>query len=163
MRKLKDTRLVGAKLPGGLFDPDKAKALYSANVDRAMQRERPGAQTAVAAHASDAEPSASMPAPAAAGPDVTKARAFWTFEKAKREQIKRKKDEASSIERAPTLALVTTLARAFRDGLFGFIDRHYAEMAAELGVDPHVLYEVLTRYLRRYVETSIDRIKVALK
>ena len=111
----------------------------------------------------DPEPA---PAPAPSGGrqdtgslDVNKARAFQILESAKITQIKRRKLEGTAIERGPTKALVQTLARTYRDGLFGFADKSHAQMAAELGVDPFKLYSVLDAAMRRYIEGTIDRIK----
>ncbi|KQO85930.1 hypothetical protein [Methylobacterium sp. Leaf91] len=159
VRKIRDTRLAGAKLPGGLFDPERARALYASNVDKAMQRERPSTNTAVSSPAPAAGPAAVMGRPEVAGPDVNKARAAWTMEKARREQIKRKVDEKSVIERAPAVTLVQALAREFREGLFRFPDKHAATMAAELGVDEHALYECLQKHFRAYLEKDIARVK----
>lgn len=161
VRKLKASRLQGAMLADGRFDLDRAKALYAANVDPAMQRDRPARPAAAAASSSgNADADAGPGLPTAGGPDQNKARAILTTEKAIRERIKRKKDEGNSIERGPALTLVQTLARTFRDGILGFTDKHYTEIAAELGVeDVFLVYQVLDKYQRRYIEKTLDAIK----
>ncbi len=75
VRKIRDTRLAEAKLPGGLFDPERARAHYPANVDKAMQQERPSTHAATSSPAPAAGPAVVMGRPEAAGPDVNKARA----------------------------------------------------------------------------------------
>lgn len=158
VRKAKATRLKGALLPDGSFDVDRARALYATNTDPSMQRTRPSTHTAVSGHAVDAAPNA-IPPSVPAGPDYNRARTFLVLENAKIAQVKRKKAEGSSIEKAPTEALVQTLARTFRDAQLGFTDKHYSQIASELGVDPFRCYEVLEKYQRLYVEHHIARIK----
>lgn len=168
VRKARAGRLKGAVLPDGTLDVEKAKRLYAGNTDPLKQRDRPQLRTPPpAAAAPDPGPGSGPaievpPAPASANPDVNKARAFKIFEEAKITQIKRRKLEGTAIEKAPTKALVQTLARTYRDGLFGFADKSHAQMAAELGVDPFKLYSVLDAAMRRYVEGTIDRIKAEI-
>lgn len=53
-----------------------------------------------------------------------------------------------------------TLARTLRDGILGFTDKHYTEIASELGIeDTFKVYEVLDRYQRKYVEKTLAMIK----
>lgn len=160
VRKLKGTRLAGAMSADGRFDLDRAKALYAANVDPAMQRDKPSRAAPAAAAGADAV-DAGPGLPTTGGPDQNKARAILTTEKAIRERIKRKKDEGNSIDRGPASTLVQTLARTLRDGILGFTDKHYAEIASELGIeDVFRVYQVLDKYQRRYVEKTLEAIKV---
>ncbi|MEE8629699.1 MULTISPECIES: hypothetical protein [Methylobacterium] len=165
VRKAKAGRLKAALLADGTFDVEIAKRLYAANTDPSKKRDRPapaGATPPSSALAANAAPADEAPAslPAPAGPDVNKARAFKILEEAKITQIKRKKLEQTAIDRAATVTLVQTLARSFRDGLLGFTDKHYAQIAMELGADPHLTSQVLDKYLLRYLEKAVHGIQV---
>lgn len=163
VRKARADRIASAILADGTIDPDRALALWGKHTDPAKQRKAspPAADTS----AMD-EPAVEGPTPKADG-NMNKARSMLTAEKALRERIKRKKDELSVIDRSATIAATQTLAREFRDGLLGFPDMHYAQMASELlvdpvtgKVDPHSMYEVLSAHLRKHLEKSIEKIKV---
>lgn len=160
VRKLKASRLKEAMYADGSFDLAKAKAAYARNVDPAMQRDRPAAAAPSSdSSVGDADAGTALPSK---GPDQNKARAVWTTEKALRERIKRRKDEGAVIEREKTLTLVQTLARSFRDGLLGFTDKHHTQIASELGVDAHLVYQVLDRHLLKYLARAVDKIEVDL-
>jgi hypothetical protein len=129
VRKARTERIVGAILPDGTLDPDKALALWGRNTDPSMQRKL----APITDVADTLEPT---PIHTTASGGTAKARDLLIVEKALRERIKRKKDEESVIERAPTAAMVQTLAREFRDGFMGFPDKYHSQIAAELDVDP---------------------------
>lgn len=161
VRKARQERIAGAVLPDGTIDPDRALQLWGKNTDPSMQRLPTPPSSGKATDTTDAS------LKQASGPDVSIARAALIIEKAKREQIKRKREENSTVERLPTAALVQTLAREFRDGFMGFPDKYHAQIASELvvdpdtlQVDPHSMYEALAKYQRLHLTTVIDKIKV---
>lgn len=156
VRKAKGTRLAGAVLPDGSFDVEKAKSLYVRNTDPAMQRDRPVA----APRDPGVVPSDATPVSTGPGTDINKVKTAHLVEKYRREKIKREKDEGASLVKAPSIGLVQTLARSFRDGSLQFTDKFYAQIAAELGIaDSFRVYEVLDKYQRKHVAAHLDTIK----
>ena len=67
--------------------------------------------------------------------------------------------KGSIVPKAPTLGYTMTLGRTYRDATFQFADKHASPMAAELGIEEHVMQTLLEKYLRKHVHDVIDRIR----
>lgn len=165
VRKAKLERIAGAVLADGTIDADLALKLWGKNTDPSKQRKDPPPASSTSKVDATAAPDAGNLKPAS-GPDVSIARAALVIEKAKREQIKRKKDEGSVIERRPSLAKVQTLARDIRNSFMGFPDKYHAQIASEIEVDPvtgkvdvYSVYAALAKYQRKHLEDQVAKIQ----
>lgn len=165
----------------GTIDPAKADRQWDAQTDPAKQR-GPNAQAMGAATAAGtARASATKPVPRAAieavsetlreagaepdptaGGEVSFLRARMANEviKAQTAKVKLAKMKGELVDRARTTALVFDMARRERDAWQNWPPRVAANMAAELGVDPHKVEQVLDKYLRKHLadlaEVTID-------
>lgn len=163
VRKARQDRIVGAILPDGTIDPGRALELWGKNTDPSKQRQPAPPSPQSSGTLPDKSDASGLKG---SGPDTNIARAVLIAEKAMREKIKRKKEEGSSLERAPSLAKVQTLARDLRDSFMGFPDKYHAQIAAEIEVDPvtgkvdvYSVYAALTKYQRDHLEKQVDKIK----
>lgn len=170
-------------LEDGTIDPALADAQWARQTDPSQQREaasheaavdsaretaaRPG-QRAVPQAAIDAvqetvAETGQDPDPAAGG-QMTFMRARLATEVLKaqlaKERLKRERGEV--VDRGRAVALVFDLARRERDAWIGWPARVAAVMAAELGVEPHDLEQVLDRHLREHL-AQLAEVKVELR
>lgn len=167
----------------GTIDPARADAQWAGQTDPAKQRgsdsHAAAAETAKATGRSGqkkAVPQAAIdavqdtlaeagedPDPTAGG-QVTFMRARLATEVLKsllqKERLKRERGEV--VDRAKATAMVFDLARRERDAWIGWPSRVSANMAAELGVDPHELEQVLDRFLREHL-ALLAEVKVELR
>jgi len=171
--------------PDGSIDPVKADRQWDAQTDPSKQR-GPHAQalgTATAAGTARAT-AATKPVPRAAleavsetlreagaepeapaeGGEVSFLRARMANEvlKAQTAKVKLSKMKGELIDRARTTAMVFDLARRERDAWLNWPPRVAANMAAELGVDPHQMEQVLDKYLRRHL-ADMAEVKIELR
>jgi hypothetical protein len=65
--------------------------------------------------------------------------------------LRLQKMKGELIDRAKATALVFDLARRERDAWMNWPPRVAADMAAELGVDAHLMEQVLEHHLRRHL------------
>lgn len=182
VRKALSTGRISANEDGSI-DPERADAQWAGQTDPSKQRgeaaQRAAAQRAkqtIAAGEEKAVPKAALdavkdtlketgqdPDPQAGG-QVTLVRARLATEilnaQLKKEQLKRVRGEV--VDRSRATALVFDLARRERDAWIGWPSRVSANMAAELGVDPHELEQVLERFLREHL-TLLSEVKVELR
>ena len=163
----------------GSIDPAKADADWARQTDPAMQRgphsHRQGARTAAETAASP--PMKPVPRTAIRAVDETlresgegeagqtsfmRARMANEVLKAQiaRERLKEMKGE--SVDRARAVALVFDLARRERDAWMNWPPRVAANMAADLGVDAHLMEQVLESYLRRHL-ADMAEVKIELR
>lgn len=167
----------------GTIDPAKADRQWDAQTDPAKQR-GPNAQAMGAATAAGtARASATKPVPRsaieavsetlreagaepdpAAGGEVSFLRARMANEviKAQTAKVKLAKMKGELVDRARTTALVFDLARRERDAWQNWPPRVAANMAAELGVDPHQMEQVLDKYLRKHL-ADLAEVKIDLR
>jgi len=168
----------------GTIDPVKADRQWDAQTDPAKQR-GPNAQALGAATAAGtARASATKPVPrsaieavsetlreAGAEPDQTagggevsflRARMANEVLKAQTAKVKLAKMKGELVDRARTTALVFDLARRERDAWQNWPPRVAANMAAELGVDPHKMEQVLDKYLRKHL-ADMAEVKLELR
>jgi hypothetical protein len=147
-----------ARDPDGTIDPAKADAAWEAESDPA-KRPRSNAKPATA---NPPPPVASQPAPvggafaAPPGTSFSQAKTMHEIAKAQRAriQVQRLKDEV--IDRARALAVVFRLARQERDAWVNWPARVAAQMAVELGTDPHRMQKVLEAHVRDHLAELAD-------
>ena len=160
----------------GTIDPAKADQQWAAQTDPAMQRGRSaGTGTAATAHA------ATKPVPKSAlravdetlrdagaapeaGGEVSFLRARMANEvlKAQTARVRLQKMKDELVDRTSATAMVFDLARRERDAWLNWPSRVAANMAAELGVDPHMTEQVLDKYLRQHL-ADMAEIEIELR
>ena len=77
-------------------------------------------------------------------------------------KVRLQREKGELVDRARAVALVFDLARRERDAWIGWPARVAANMAAELGADPHRVEQLLERYLREQLATLAE-VKVELR
>ncbi len=170
--------------PDGSIDPVRADAQWAGQTDPSMQRGAAAqAQAAETRAASGQGPAPTRPVPRAAldavqetlaeagqdpepeaGGQVTLVRAKLAREiiTAQLLKVKLQREKGELVDRARAVALVFDLARRERDAWIGWPARVAANMAAELGADPHQVEQLLERYLREQL-ASLAEVKVELR
>lgn len=168
----------------GTIDPAKADAQWAGQTDPSMQRgEAAQAQAQASRAASSGKPASTRPVPQtaldsvhetlaeagqdpdpAAGGAVTIVRAKLAREilTAQLLKVRLQREKGELVDRARAVALVFDLARRERDAWIGWPARVAANMAAELGADPHHVEQLLERYLREQLATLAE-VKVELR
>jgi hypothetical protein len=160
----------------GSIDADRANQQWSENTDQSQQRKPPTKVSKTAQVATVAPPQAQSPPNSAPQPapqvSVTprsapadseaslgvsgsatfvQARTANEVIKAQTNKVKLSRMKGELIERKRAEDMVFQLAREERDALQNWPARVSAEMAAELGVDPHRLHTLLEREIRNYL------------
>lgn len=170
-------------LDDGTIDPVAADAQWDSQTDPAKQRGAHARDQAVETAASTARvKGATKPvprsaidavnttldeageAPAQAGEgEVSFLRARMANEvlKAQTAKVKLQKLKKELVDRARSEALVFDLARRERDAWLNWPPRVAANMAAEIGVDPHRMEVVLDKYLKAHL-TDLAKLEVNL-
>ena len=172
----------------GTIDPDKADLQWDAQTDPTKQRGVHARQLAGATARGTAEAKAQIgmkAVPRAAidavndtlgeagasaepaeseGGQVSFLRARMANEviKAQTAKVRLGKMKGDLVDRARTTAMVFDLARRERDAWIGWPPRVAATMAAELGVDPHKMEQVLNAHLRLHLG-ELAEIRVELR
>jgi hypothetical protein len=167
----------------GTIDPVKADKQWDAQTDPAKQRgpnaRAMGTTTAAgtARATTKAVPRSAIesvsdtlreagadPEPTAGGGEVSFLRARMANEvlKAQTAKVKLAKMKEELVDRARTTAVVFDLARRERDAWQNWPPRVAANMAAELGVDPHKMEQVLDKYLRKHL-ADMAEVKLELR
>ncbi|MDO5623041.1 MAG: elements of external origin [Paracoccus sp. (in: a-proteobacteria)] len=157
--------------PDGSIDPARADAEWARQTDPAKQR-GVHAQALGARSAASARVAATKPVPKAAleavtdtlrdagadtapdaGGEVSFLRARMANEvlKAQTAKVRLQKMKAELVDRARATTMVFDLARRERDAWLNWPPRVAANMAAELGTDPHAMEQMLDRYLRAHL------------
>jgi hypothetical protein len=173
-----------SKAPDGTIDPARADAEWAGQTDPSQQRGAASVAAAVeAARETASRGPATRPVPnealdavretiaesgqdpsPGAGTQVTFARARVATEVLKaqlqKERLKREKGEV--VDKARAVAMVFDLARRERDAWIGWPSRVAANLAAEVGVEPHRLEQALERYLREHL-ANLGEVKVELR
>ena len=170
--------------PDGSIDPGRADAQWAGQTDPSRQRGAASVTAAVrAAQATAQRGPASRPVPQSAidavhetiaetgqdpdpgaGGQVTFIRARLATEvlKAQLQKERLKRERGEVVERARAVAMVFDLARRERDAWIGWPSRVAANMAAEIGVEPHRLEQALERHLREHL-ALLGEVKVELR
>jgi len=167
----------------GTIDPVKADKQWDAQTDPAKQRgpnaRAMGTTTAAgtALATTKAVPRSAIesvsdtlreagadPEPTAGGGEVSFLRARMANEvlKAQTAKVKLAKMKGELVDRSRTTAVVFDQARRERDAWQNWPPRVAANMAAELGVDPHKMEQVLDKYLRKHL-ADMAEVKLELR
>lgn len=154
----------------GQTDPAKQRGVGSylaeqeaAHATMGAPRQKPVSQAAIDAVQETLAEAGEDPDPAAGGQVSMKRAAFADkvlSVKLKQERLKR--DRREVVDRARAVAMVFDLARKERDAWIGWPARVAANMAAELGCDPHQLEQVLDHYLRGHI-AGMAEVKIDLR
>ena len=169
--------------PDGTIDPVKADKQWDAQTDPAKQRgpnaqamgvataagtaraaTKPVPRSAIEAVSETLREAGAEPDPTAGGGEVSFLRARMANEviKAQTAKVKLAKMKGELVDRARTTAAVFDLARRERDAWQNWPPRVAANMAAELGVEPHKMEQVLDKYLRKHL-ADMAEVKLELR
>ena len=148
----------------GTIDPAKADAAWEAQTDPAKRPASPKAiSPAPAATPRPVAPEQAAPspppqrdAPVAAGASFAQARTMHEVAKAQRARIQVAKLKDEMVDRARALALVFKLARQERDAWVTWPARVAGQMAAEAGIDPHIMQTLLEAHVRAHLAELAD-------
>ncbi len=153
----------------GTIDPAKADGQWAAQTDPAMQRgktpagttTRPVPKSALRAVDDTLRDAGAAPE---AGSEVSFLRARMANEvlKAQTARVRLQKMKDELVDRVSATAMVFDLARRERDAWLHWPSRVAANMAAELGVDPHMTEQVLDKYLRQHL-ADMAEIEIELR
>ncbi len=130
----------------GTIDPVKADREWDLQTDPVKRRGSPAPRAACKA-VDDTLGEAGPVGPAA----FMRARAAREMIGAQTAKVKLAKLKGELVDRAKATALVFDLARRERDAWMNWPPRVAADMAAELGVDAHLMEQVLEHHLRRHL------------
>ncbi len=140
--------------PDGTIDPVEADRQWQAQTDPVKQTTshpsgKPVPRAAIKA-VDDTLREAGTTAP---GGEMSFLRARMANEvlKAQTARLRLQKMKGELVDRAKATALVFDLARRERDAWMNWPPRVAADMAAELGVDAHLMEQVLEHHLRRHL------------
>lgn len=172
--------------PDGTIDPEKADAQWASHTDPSKQRgahaqdlgresarqtamfkdRKPVSAAAMAAVKETLDEAGVEPDPGEppTGGEISFVKAKLANEvlKAQTAKVRLGKMKGELVDRARAMQVVFDLARRERDAWIGWPARVSANMAAELGVDPHTMEQVLDRYLREHL-AELAEIKIELR
>ncbi len=167
VKKAIDTGRI-SQLPDGTIDPVVADAQWAANTTPtrrsvtgearevpqapAAVREIPQASSKVVREAG--EPS--TPALSTGGTSLLQARTVNEVVKAQTNKVRLARLKGELVDRSQAVAHVFKLARAERDAWLNWPARISAQMAAGLGVEPHVLHVALDAAVRQQLQDLGD-------
>ena len=142
--------------PDGTLDPAKADAQWDARTDPARRPEPPEDEPAQADETPPTEPTREERAPASepvtpGAATFTQARTAHEIAKAQRARIQVQRLREEVVDRAHATSEVFRLARRERDAWVNWPARVAALMAAELGLDAHVMQKVLEAHVRDHL------------
>jgi hypothetical protein len=155
-------------LPDGTIDPVAADAQWAANTTptrRSVAAEPREASQAPAAARDIPQASAKMvreaaepptPALSTGGTSLLQARTVNEVVKAQTNKVRLARLKGELVDRSQAVAHVFKLARAERDAWLNWPARISAQMAAGLGVDPHVLHVALDAAMRQQLQDLGD-------
>jgi len=138
----------------GSVDPIKANAQWDRNTDATQQRlkQRPVPNEAIQAVR---ETVGESPLPSGLGSGGTtflQARTANEVLKAQTNKLRLARLKGELVDRAQAMAHVFKLARTERDAWLNWPARISAQLAAELGADPHTLHVMLEREVRKHLD-----------
>jgi hypothetical protein len=144
--------------PDGTIDPVKADAAWDAQTDpgrKAAPAPMPSASPPIT------DPIAPPPAPqreaapavpASTGATFAQARTAHEVAKAQKARIQVDRLKEEVVDRARATALVFKLARQERDAWITWPARVAGQMAAEIGIDPHVMQTLLEAHVHAHLD-----------
>lgn len=170
--------------PDDTIDPDKANEQWDRQTDPSKQRGPHANALRVETQAGTARAAATKPVPKAAidavnatlegeggaaasgggSGEVSFLRARMANEvlKAQTARVRLEKMKGELVDRSKATATVFDLARRERDAWLNWPPRVAANMAAEIGIDPHLLEQTLDRYLRLHL-ADMAEVKIDLR
>lgn len=167
VKKAIDTGRI-SQLPDGTIDPVVADAQWAANTTptrrsvtaevretpqaSAVTRETPQATAKVVRDA----PEPPTPALSSGGTSLLQARTVNEVVKAQTNKVRLARLKGELVDRSQAVAHVFKLARAERDAWLNWPARISSQMAAGLGVDPHVLHVTLDAAVRQQLQDLGD-------
>lgn len=139
----------------GTIDPMKADAAWDAQTDparRAASAPKPAALPPVTNSIAPTSAPQRDAVPASTGATFAQARTAHEVAKAQRArlQVDRLKEEV--VDRARATALVFRLARQERDAWITWPARVAGQMAAEIGIDPHLMQTLLEAHVHAHLD-----------
>ncbi len=159
-------------LPDGTIDPVAADAQWAANTAptrrsvaaepkeapqlAAATRETPQAPTSASNRTQREVADPPTPALSAGGTSRLQARTVNEVGKAQTNKVRLARLKGALVDRSQAVAHVFKLARAERDAWLNWPARISAQMAAGLGVDPHVLHVELDAAVRQQLQDLGD-------
>lgn len=169
----------------GSIDPEKADRKWQAQTDPAKQRgaqaqalgvamaagtaratagTKPVPRSAIEAVSETLREAGAEPEAPAEGGEVSFLRARMANEvlKAQTAKVKLSKMKGELIDRARATSMVFDLARRERDAWLNWPPRVAANMAADLGVEPHQMEQILDKYLRKHL-ADMAEVKIELR
>ena len=158
--------------PDGTIDPIKSDQRWAAQTDPSKQRgqrtgrsastTKPVPQSAIRA-VDDTLRDAGTP-DVGGGGEVSFLRARMANEvlKAQTAKVRLHKMKGELVDRVKATALVFDLARRERDAWMNWPPRVAADMAAELGVEAHLMEQVLEHHIRRHL-ADLPEIEIELR
>jgi len=135
----------------GTIDPVKADAAWDAQTDpgrRAASAPKP----VIKAPVSPAPTPQRETAPAAAGATFAQARTAHEVAKAQKARIQVDRLKEEVVDRTRATALVFKLARQERDAWITWPARVAGQMAAEIGIAPHVMQTLLEAHVHAHLD-----------
>ncbi len=155
--------------PDGTIDPIKADQHWAVQTDPSKQRVRKSASATKpvpqsAIRAVDDTLRDVGPAPDTGGGEVSFLRARTANEilKAQTAKVRLQKMKGELVDRVKATAMVFDLARRERDAWMNWPPRVAADMAAELGVEAHLMEQVLEHHIRRHL-ADLPEIEIELR
>jgi hypothetical protein len=149
-------------LPDGTIDPVAADAQWAANTTptrRSVAAEpRDAPQASASASTRPQRDSSEPPTPALStgGTSLMQARTVNEVVKAQTNKVRLARLKGELVDRSQAVAHVFKLARAERDAWLNWPARISSQMAAGLGVDPHVLHVALDAAVRQQLQDLGD-------
>jgi hypothetical protein len=169
-RALKTGRIILE--PDGTIDPLKADKRWAAQTDPSKQR---GQRTGRSASKTKPVPKSAIravddtlrdvgTAPDTGGGEVSFLRARMANEvlKAQTAKVRLQKMKGELVDRVKATAMVFDLARRERDAWMNWPPRVAADMAAELGVEAHLMEQVLEHHIRQHL-ADLAEIEIELR
>jgi len=155
--------------PGGGWDVEKVRARLAASSDPVRKTAAMAAPVAPPTPAQAPRPAVTAPpvveplaTPSAGGSSFHNARTANEVLKAQERKLRLEERRGQLVDKARALMLVHRLAKEERDAILAWPARAAAEMAAEFGIDAHLLQTMLDARLRQHLAERNDvRVAVA--
>jgi hypothetical protein len=134
-----------SQLEDGTIDPKKADQEWQLNTEKRNQDTKP-----TTSYVKDTTFKNNIPS--TSGSTFMQARTANEVIKAQVSKVKLKQLKGELIDKAEVIAHVFRLARQERDAWMSWPSRISAQMASELGVDPHKMHVMLEKYVSKQLE-----------
>jgi hypothetical protein len=142
--------------PDGTIDPAKADAAWDAQTDSARRAAAPPPSMPSPTPKPSSSPSLQRetvpPLPSTSGATFNQARTAHEVAKAQKARIQVDRLKEEVVDRARATALVFKLARQERDSWITWPARVAGQMAAEIGIDPHVMQTLLEAHVHAHLD-----------